>query len=594
MSCHNILLIGLILFLLFLIYRKNDQCMNKSNSIEKYYRGDYADTKGGIYVIFKDINNNYRFDYYMISRDSTLLYNIISSTKNNTSFAWKCENDPIYMNNPSIQYVYKSYFQSRLLRSGERLMEPNAMIRYNETINGQTVNVIKDIVIGVGVDGPIVVPTYSTGYNTTQVVKIQSPYVINVNNGNKLMNKIIMLKSDILNESSLSYLPFADRNFIKNNNVYLVTEEKLSAYIAFKTKDQQLTDYLNNKPKIIPTEDPEKWKTAYKILQQRLKNKIANTGNNTLAIYNNKPDYTIPPNIMDKLNPNLTNVPYNVSQLNLSDQNEPLLQSFVDANKALAEAAEAVPPEEINAEINKIFEEMRSGKIVGPSEDEMRKAISDRKNNEIYQQLLSRITTPLVAGSQPDPSSTLTPTKMGSRDYGSNNWTVYTGKAATINNNWRSGYYLSTKNLANGAQSSGGVQSSGMNTADVVTNVFTMIIDIGTWNFKNVNLFVLATALDTPTKNKTNIYTSLDGTDGLFNNSPLMVVGTDNIWDKVPKFNLNYFPPENISQLSISLKVPTVYKIIITPQDVADKKRYITLSHSRYVQSALLDVIFDM
>lgn len=208
--------------------------------------------------------------------------------------------------------------------------------------------------------------------------------------------------------------------------------------------------------------------------------------------------------------------------------------------------------------------------------------IKNNYDQNIYNQFVQRITPTLIAGYQPDPSSTLAPQKMGTRDYGSNNWTVYTGKAAPINNNWRSGYYLSTKNLKYGAQ------SGGLNTGDVVT----MIIDIGTWNFKTANIFLLANTLISTNTTK---YNTINGTSGLFSNSPLILVGTDNIWDKVPKFDVNNLPPSNVSILSINpTSAPTVYKIVVTSQDVADKKRYITISHSNIIQSVLCDVIFDL
>jgi hypothetical protein len=119
-----------------------------------------------------------------------------------------------------------------------------------------------------------------------------------------------------------------------------------------------------------------------------------------------------------------------------------------------------------------------------------------------------------------------------------------------------------------------------------------MIIDIGTWNFRNVHIFFSAQALTTTDTTK---YSTLNGTSGLFNNAPLMLVGTDNIWDKVPKFDINNLPPSNISTLSINpTSQPTVYKVVVTPQIVSDKKRYITLSHSKNIQSTLVDVIFDL
>lgn len=243
-----------------------------------------------------------------------------------------------------------------------------------------------------------------------------------------------------------------------------------------------------------------------------------------------------------------------LSSYNLSDGNSDLLNSFIDTNARLLEAIQAIPPDDINNILT----------------------------NSIATPTLPNISSSLIAKSQPDPSSTLIPIKMGTRDYGSNNWTVYTGKSAPINNNWRSGYYLSTKNLGYGSQ------FGNVNTGDVVT----MIIDIGTWNFKTANIFLLANAVQTTDISK---YTTMNGTNGLFNNSPLILVGTDNIWDNLPKFDINNLPPSNISTLLINpILAPTVYKIIISPQDVEYKKRYITISHSKVIKSALVDIIFDL
>jgi hypothetical protein len=279
------------------------------------------------------------------------------------------------------------------------------------------------------------------------------------------------------------------------------------------------------------------------------------------------PDYVIPSNSNisgQLLGPDVQNIPYDLSQLDLNDQNGPLLQSFIDLNKTLLEASESIAPEEINNEIKNIFQQLSTGKF------------------DTVSSSLPIITSPLIANSQPDLSSTLVPIKMGTRDYGSNNWTVYTGKAAPINNNWRSGYYLSTKNLGYGSQ------FGGVNTGDVVT----MIIDIGTWNFKTANIFLLANTVQTTDISK---YTTMNGTSGLFNNSPLILVGTDNIWDNLPKFDINNLPPSNISTLLINPRpTPIVYKIVISPQDVAYKKRYITISHSKVIKSVLVDIIFDL
>jgi hypothetical protein len=119
-----------------------------------------------------------------------------------------------------------------------------------------------------------------------------------------------------------------------------------------------------------------------------------------------------------------------------------------------------------------------------------------------------------------------------------------------------------------------------------------MIIDIGTWNFKTANIFLLANTVQTTDISK---YTTMNGTSGLFNNSPLILVGTDNIWDNLPKFDINNLPPSNISTLLINPRpTPIVYKIVISPQDVAYKKRYITISHSKVIKSVLVDIIFDL
>ena len=549
MSFHKIILVILIGILLFLIYKKNNKCINVSNNTVEKYRLD-GNGYASIYVIFKDNSGNYKYDRYVVTNTDIDIKNIYS-TINGISFIWKCQNDPVYKNNPGVQYVYNSYFQPKILKTGETLMELNSMVKYG--------NVTKDIVIGIGRDEQICIPIYKEGL-IEKKVEILSDYVININNGNKLINKIKLLKlNDILyfdGKTPPNYFKFQT----KFNNVIYITEKDIYEYTKLNQMQNKLIININKPPGFTTTINPDVIRRAYNKLMLNLQ-----------WIKNYKPpvtpDYVIPSNSNisgQLLGPDVQNIPYDLSQLDLNDQNGPLLQSFIDLNKTLLEASESIAPEEINNEIKNIFQQLSTGKF------------------DTVSSSLPIITSPLIANSQPDLSSTLVPIKMGTRDYGSNNWTVYTGKAAPINNNWRSGYYLSTKNLGYGSQ------FGGVNTGDVVT----MIIDIGTWNFKTANIFLLANTVQTTDISK---YTTMNGTSGLFNNSPLILVGTDNIWDNLPKFDINNLPPSNISTLLINPRpTPIVYKIVISPQDVAYKKRYITISHSKVIKSVLVDIIFDL
>jgi hypothetical protein len=205
-----------------------------------------------------------------------------------------------------------------------------------------------------------------------------------------------------------------------------------------------------------------------------------------------------------------------------------------------------------------------------------------------------------------------TPTKqLSKRMYTKNNWGIFKGKSGIQNTNWN------------------------FDSIDIYIKF--------AYNYSNVKLIppILPFMLSKYKIDKEGDKSILNGTDGILNNFPIVSIGTHDIWTSPPTdFNLSTkLPPYNIGlayvnchnindalkfkdqngnikdgmyPLSIIKKhiksnynlTTTIYselpaepsrifKLTIDNKNIADKKRYIVISHFKTLKSSLIDVIFN-
>lgn len=239
-------------------------------------------------------------------------------------------------------------------------------------------------------------------------------------------------------------------------------------------------------------------------------------------------------------------------------------------------------------------------------------------------------------------------TSPSQRLYTYNNWLVYQGFSGNMNSNWISGYYLYSNDINTAAQVSNTVGDSGYNKGNLVS----IIIDIGSYNFTTIDIYIKMNMIIQSGQTisglsplylynnglSNNIDNStLNGNGGLFNNFPLVFVGTHNIWTSpTAVFSLDNLPPSDIGigyvscnaftnsvlqapsgpidsninplfkvkskytmnnniQYSIYKTLPDgnrIFKLSINSNNIKNKNRYIVLSHSRMLQSSLVDIVF--
>ena len=251
------------------------------------------------------------------------------------------------------------------------------------------------------------------------------------------------------------------------------------------------------------------------------------------------------------------------------------------------------------------------------------------------------------------------------RIYTKNNWLVYQGTSGNMNPNWKSGTYLYSNDTNNAAQVSKIVGDGAYNKGSIVSIIF----DIGTWNFESVDLYIkfdytsstinpsispiglyghqrqlVGQLIDEVTNKITDEYADvsrLELNSGIFNNFPIVTVGTHNIWTNpttvfsinskltLPPNNIGIsyvscpeftesryaYPPENknsemyplsviktkypnnifTSSLYVINNKSRIFKITVKSKDIplSEQKRYLVISHSAMLQSSFVDIVFN-